>query len=86
MGGGMKIEIVVDETRLSEIGDPSSPAAIRKLVAALQQDTKLSVQSRDYWRPVKDLKITDPSKPAQDGPESLLAESGAAGPFVRVSR
>jgi hypothetical protein len=56
----IKITVTLDEVRQRQSGaDEQSEAEIRGLLAAMKDDGRLSLQSRGYWLPVKDLTVRD---------------------------
>lgn len=58
-GGAMAIRIIVevDEDRLREAGMGTTAAEIMAPLAALRDRPRLSLQNRDQWVPVRNLKI-----------------------------
>jgi hypothetical protein len=54
----IRITVTVDDERQRQSGaDEQDPAQIMDLIAALRDDGRLSLQSRSYWLPVRDLKV-----------------------------
>jgi hypothetical protein len=54
----IKITVTLDEERQRQSGaDEQTEAEIRDLLASMKDDGRLSLQSRGYWLPVKDLTV-----------------------------
>jgi hypothetical protein len=54
----IRITVTLDEERQRQSGaDEQTPDEIMALIAAMQDDGRLSLQSRSYWLPVRDLKV-----------------------------
>ena len=52
----IKITVTLDEERQRQSGaDEQTEEEIRGLLAAMKEDGRLSLQSRGYWLPVKDM-------------------------------
>jgi hypothetical protein len=59
----IKITVTLDEERQRQSGaDEQAPDEILALIGAMKDDGRLSLQSRDYWLPVRDLTVR-PSRP-----------------------
>jgi len=54
---GIRIRVEVDEDRLREAGIGTTDAEIMAALEALREGSRLSLQSRDHWIPVRNLKI-----------------------------
>jgi hypothetical protein len=54
----IKITVTLDEERQRQSGaDEQALDEIMALVAAMKNDGRLSLQSRSYWLPVRDLTV-----------------------------
>ncbi|HEU5421113.1 MAG TPA: hypothetical protein VFV41_25740 [Streptosporangiaceae bacterium] len=52
----IRITVTLDEERQRQSGaDEQTEEEIRGLLAAMKEDGRLSLQSRSYWLPVKDM-------------------------------
>ncbi|HEY1641183.1 MAG TPA: hypothetical protein VGG35_10885 [Streptosporangiaceae bacterium] len=52
----IRITVTLDELRQRQSGaDEQTEEEIRDLLAAMKEDGRLSLQSRGYWLPVKDM-------------------------------
>jgi hypothetical protein len=52
----IKITVTLDDERQRQSGaDEQTEEEIRDLLAAMKEDGRLSLQSRSYWLPVKDM-------------------------------
>jgi hypothetical protein len=52
----IRITVTLDELRQRQSGaDEQTEEEIRGLLAAMKEDGRLSLQSRGYWLPVKDM-------------------------------
>jgi hypothetical protein len=54
----IRITVTVDEERQRQSGvDEQAPEEILALIAAMRDDARISLQSRSYWLPVRDLRV-----------------------------